>query len=59
MDREGEKESKKKWKVKLYGSGVDGLILDWEKEKKEGVKEGNGGYVLKNRKPSESTWRTW
>lgn len=32
-----------------------GLAVDREKEKKEGAKEGNGGYVLKNRKPSEST----
>lgn len=40
----------------LDGSGVDGLVLEREEEKeKEGAKEGNGGYVLKNRKLSEST----
>lgn len=34
-------------------------LRERDREEKEGVKEGNGGYVLKNRKPSESTWCTW
>lgn len=34
---------------------MDGLVLKLVEEREEGAKEGNGGYVLKNRKLSKST----
>lgn len=53
---EKEKESKKKWRARLDGCSVNGLLLaEGRRERKREMV----GMFLKNRKPSKSTWRTW